>query len=97
MNSNDNNEYSPAEDDNQGVAQLLSQAQEANGGVPQDGGINRVRAQGPEVEKDEVNDRDDRYAGAGPFDTDADGVNNDLLAEEDVENGDVQMDNDDDE
>jgi len=94
---NPNNDYNPAEDDNQGVVQLLSQAQEANGGVPQVGGIDPVRVQGPEIEKKEVNDRNDRYAGAGPFDTDANGVNDDRLAEKDAENGDVRMDNDDEE
>ena len=84
MNPNHNNDYNPAGDDNQGVAQLLSQAQQAGGGVPQDGGINPVLAQGPEVEKDEVNESD----------TDANGVNDDLLAEEAVENGEVRLNND---
>lgn len=86
MNPNDNNDYNPAEDDNQGVTQLLSRAQESNDGVPQ-GGINPVVAQGPEPVKEEVNDSD----------TDANGVNDDLLAEEDVENGNVRVDNDGDE
>ena len=93
MNPNDNTDYNPAEDDNQGVVQLLAQAQGANGGVPQDGGINPAVAQGPEPVKEEVNDRNDRYAGVGPFDTDANGVNDDMLAGEDVENGDVEVDN----
>ena len=87
MNPNDNN-YNPAEDDNQGVAQLLSRSQKASGGIPQEGGINPVLAQGPEAEKEEVNNDSD---------TDSNGVNDNLLAEEDVENGDVQMDNDDEE
>ena len=86
MNPNDNTDYNPAEDDNQGVVQLLAQAQEANNGVPQDGGINPVMAQGPESVKEEVNESD--------TDANTNGVNDDMLAEEDVENGDVKMDND---
>ena len=85
MNPNDNTDYSPAEDDNQGVVQLLAQAQEANGGVPQDGGINPVVAQGAEPVKEEVNEYD--------TDANANGVNADRLAGEDVENGDVEVDN----
>ena len=87
MNPNDINDYNPAEDDNQGVAQLLSQAQKASGGVPQEGGINPVLAQGPEPVKEEVNESD----------TDANGVSTNLLAEEDVEDNDVQIDSDDEE
>ena len=84
MNPNDNTDYNPAEDENQGVVQLLAQAQETNNGVPQDGGINPVMDQGPEPVKEEVNDSD----------TNANGINDDMLAEEDVENGDAAVDND---
>ncbi|MGF7215356.1 hypothetical protein GGR92_001496 [Spirosoma lacussanchae] len=81
MNPNDNQSYNPADDDNQGVAQLLAQAQEANTGEPQAGGINPVRDQGPLPIKEEVNESD----------ADANGVNDDLLAEEDVEAGQVDI------
>lgn len=88
MNSNDINDYNPAEDDNQGVAQLLSQAQESNDGVPQAGGINPISAQGPEPVKEEVNNDSD---------TDANSVSDNLLDLKDVENGGVQTDDDDEE
>ena len=84
MNPNDNNEYNPATDDNQGVVQLLAQGEQAGGGVAQAEYMNPITNQGPEAVKDEVN----------PSDTDANGVNDDLLAEEDVEAGDVDVDND---
>ncbi len=79
MNSENNQQYNPADDDNQGVIQPLVQA--TNGGFSQSGGIAIPTAQGPELEKDEVN----------PSDTDANGVNNDMLAEEDVEAGNVDV------
>ena len=70
-------DYNPADDDNQGVAQLL-----ANAGVPQAAYLNPVTAQGPEPEKAEVNDDD-------PSDGATNGVNDDMLEEEDVEDGDL--------
>ena len=88
MNSNDINDYNPAEDDNQGVAQLLSQAQASNDGVPKTGGINPISAQGPEPVKEEVNNDSD---------TDANSVSDNLLDLKDVENGGVQTDDDDEE
>lgn len=91
MNPNDNTDYNPAEDENQGVITKLVQGESQGGGVAQADYMNPVTNQGPEVEKDEVNDHDDRYAGAGPLDTNATGINDDLLAEEDVENGDVAV------
>lgn len=84
MNPNDNSEYNPADDDNQGVAQLLAQGEQAGGGVAQAEYMNLVTNQGPEPIKEEVNSSD----------TDANGVNNDLLTEEDVEAGDVDVNND---
>jgi hypothetical protein len=88
MNPSTNKDYNPADDDNQGVAQLLSQAQEANDGVPQAGGIDAIRAQGPEPVKEEVNDSDKAVP-----DTEANGINDDLLIEEDIADGDVAVDN----
>lgn len=72
---NDTKQYNPANDDNQGVVQVLAQAEEANSGVAQVERMNPVTAQGPEPVKEEVNE-------AG-----ADAVNDDMLAEEDVEAG----------
>ncbi|MCK8490497.1 hypothetical protein M0L20_01465 [Spirosoma sp. RP8] len=76
---NSENNYSPAEDDNQGVVQLLAQGEEANAGVSQIEYLSPITNQGPEPEKAEVNDSD----------VDANGVNDDLLMEEEVEDGDV--------
>lgn len=76
---NSENNYSPAEDDNQGVVQLLAQGEEANAGVSQIEYLSPITNQGPEPEKAEVNDSD----------ADANGVNDDLLMEEEVEDGDV--------
>jgi hypothetical protein len=86
MNPN-NNEYEPAEDENQGVITKLVQGQEANAGVSQIEYMNPITNQGPEPIKEEVNESD----------SDANGVNDDLLAEEDVENGDVEVDDETDE
>lgn len=80
MNPTDNN-YNPADDDNQGVVQLLAQGGEANNGVSQVENMNPVTAQGPEPEKDEVNP------------SEVDGVNDDVLAEENVEAGNVEEKN----
>ncbi len=82
MNTNEN--YNPADDDNQGVVQLMAQAEEASNGIPQAEQMNIVKAQGPEPEKAEVNDSD----------TDANGVNDDILAEEEVEDGEIEEIND---
>lgn len=75
MNSNDNKSYNPAEDDNQGVVQPLVQA--TNGGFSQTGGLAIPTAQGPEPEKAEVNEGE----------VDAEGINDDILTEEDVHEG----------
>ncbi len=83
MNLNDNTDYNPAEDENQGIITKLVQGEEANNGVSQIEYMNPVFNQGPEPVKEEVNESD----------TDANGVNDDLIAEEDVENGDVEVDN----
>ncbi|QDK81663.1 hypothetical protein EXU85_24845 [Spirosoma sp. KCTC 42546] len=72
-----NENYNPADDGNQGVVQLMAQSEEANASVALDQQMNPVHASGPEPEKAEVNDSD----------VDANGVNNDLLEEEEVENG----------
>jgi len=77
MNPNDNNDYNPANDDNQGVAQLMAQGADANPGVSQVERMNPVMDSGPEPIKEEVND-----------DPDSDGdssLNTDELTEEAVE------------
>lgn len=70
--------YNPAEDDNQGVVQLLAQAEESSAGVAQLERMNPVTAQGPEPIKEEVNE-----------DKETNTVNQDILAEEKVEDHDV--------
>lgn len=84
MNPNDNTDYNPTEDENQGVITKLAQGENANNGVSQADYMNPVTNQGPEPVKEEVNDSD----------SEANGVNDDLLAEEDLEKGDVEVDND---
>lgn len=81
MNTSDDQSYNPADDDNQGVVQLLAQGEEANQGVSQVEYMSPVTDQGPEPEKDEVNP------------SEIDGVNDDILAEEDVETGNVEEKN----
>lgn len=83
MNTSDNQEYNPADDDNQGVIQLMAQGEEANAGIAQASYMNPVTASGPEPEKAEVNDSD----------TDEFGTNDDVLTEEDVEDGEVELEN----
>jgi len=81
MNPNNNNEYTPADDDNQGVAQLMAQGADANTGVSQVERMNplvdsTVVDSGPEPVKEEVND-----------DPDSDGdssLNTDELTEQEV-------------
>ena len=79
MNSDDMADYTPADDENQGILQPLAQA--TNGGFSQTGGLAIPTAQGPEPIKEEVNETD----------SDTNGVNDDLLAEEDVEAGNVDV------
>jgi hypothetical protein len=81
-----NENYNPADDGNQGVVQLMAQREEANAGVPQDQQLSPVHASGPEPEKAEVavDDPEGDYS-----------LNDDVLQEEDVENGDVDETNDD--
>lgn len=81
MNPN-NTDYNPAEDENQGVMTKLAQGEEANNGVSQVAYMSPVTNQGPEPEKEEVNDSD----------VDANGVNDDVLTEEEIEDGAVDVD-----
>lgn len=83
MTPNDNN-YNPAEDENQGVMTKLAQGEQANDGVSQLDYMNPVTNQGPEPVKEEVE--------INESDSDANGVNDDLLAEKDVEAGNVDVD-----
>ncbi len=77
MNDSENKTYNPAEDENQGVITKLTQGDQAGAGTSQAEHMSSVVASGPESEKAEVNE------------SDAEGVNNDMLAQEDVENGEV--------
>ena len=81
-----NENYNPADDDNQGIVQLMAQGEEANPGIAQANYTNLVTAQGPEPEKAEVNDDDE-----GPLEVDTNGVNEDMLEEEDVEDGELDL------
>ncbi|GAB3562351.1 hypothetical protein GCM10027578_04580 [Spirosoma luteolum] len=78
----DNTAYDPADDDNQGVTQLMAQGAEATDGVSQLARMNPVTAQGPEPEKEEVAESD----------TDDLPVSTDALTEQTVEQGDVSID-----
>ncbi|RIV18512.1 hypothetical protein DYU11_28485 [Fibrisoma montanum] len=86
----ENQTYNPAEDENQGVLSKMAQGEQANEGVSQTEYMNPMTNQGPEPVKEEVNDQGDEQPG-----TEANGVNDDMLAEEDVENGDIEVDNND--
>lgn len=81
MTLNNDTNYNPAEDENQGVMTKLIQGEEANSGVSQLDYMNPVTNQGPEPEKEEINESG----------TETDGVNDDLLTEEDVANGDADV------
>ena len=80
MNPNDNSDYDPNHDENQSIFQLKSQPEGATTGVSQAAYMEPVTAQGPEPEKDEINDD------VQP-DVDTDWVNDDMLEEEAVEDG----------
>ncbi|SOD93244.1 hypothetical protein [Spirosoma fluviale] len=84
MSGNENKDYTPADDENQGVMTKLMQGEASGGGVAQADYMNPVTNQGPEPEKAEVNDSDDESIG----------INDDLLAEEDVENGIIDEEDD---
>ncbi|MVM38220.1 hypothetical protein GO730_12625 [Spirosoma sp. HMF3257] len=75
MNTND---YNPADDGNQGLVQQMAQREESTPGIAQEQQMSPVQASGPEPEKAEVNDPDGDY-----------GINNDMLEEEEVEEGDI--------
>ncbi len=85
MNATINTSYTPADDDNQGVTQLMAQGAAANDGVSQVERMNPVVDStvvdstivdsGPEPVKEEVNDEPDSDAS----------LNDDELAEEEVE------------
>lgn len=81
MNTANNKKYNPADDDNQGVTQLMAQAEEATPGVSQVERMNPATAQGPEPIKEEVKEED------------IDGVNDDVLAEEAIEKGEADENN----
>lgn len=81
MNTNNNEKYDPGTDENQGVITKLVQGEEANTGIAQADYMNPLKAQGPEPEKAEVNETN----------TDAEGINDDVLAEEEVENGNIDV------
>ena len=84
MNPNETTTYDPTNDENQGIMTKMVQGENASGGVAQLASLNPVVNQGPEPEKEEVNESD----------TEANGLNDDLLAEEDVEDGEIDESDD---
>lgn len=82
METNQQEGYNPAEDDNQGVAQLMAQGEQANQNV----GVEQAPQMGmaAHTEQNEAN-----QAPTNESDTEANGVNEEMLAEEDVENRDL--------
>ena len=78
----DNTTYDPADDDNQGISQLMAQGAEATDGVAQLSRMDPITAQGPEPEKEEVTESD----------TDDVTVSTDALTEEAIERGDASID-----
>lgn len=84
MNPNETTKYDPVDDENQGIMTKMVQGENAGGGVAQTEYLNPVVNQGPEPEKEEVNESD----------TEANGINDDMLAEEEVEEGDIDESDD---
>ncbi|RYF46670.1 MAG: hypothetical protein EOO39_49435 [Cytophagaceae bacterium] len=84
MNINETTTYDPADDENQGIMTKMIQGENVGGGVAQTEYLNPVVNQGPEPEKEEVNESD----------TEANGINDDMLAEEDVEEGEIDESDD---
>ena len=78
-----NKNYNPATDENQGVMTTMIQSDDANDGVSQVERMSPVENQGPEPIKEEVAESDE---------TVSNGVNDDMLAEEDVEAGEANVD-----
>lgn len=92
MNSSDNLDnqagYNPADDDNQGVAQLMAQGAQANNnaGVAQENGVISTG----------LNPSPEPYLPGETSDDPIDGgSNNDMLIEEAIESGDVDVEGDD--
>ena len=71
-----NKAYNPADDGNQGVVQLIAQSEESTESVAQARQMSPITASGPEPEKAEVSEGG----------VNIEGVNDDILAEEEVEN-----------
>ncbi|WP_461066319.1 hypothetical protein [Spirosoma horti] len=84
MNPKKTTMYDPADDENQGIMTKMVQGENAGGGVAQTEYMNPVVNQGPEPEKEEVNESD----------SEANGINDDMLAEEEVEAGDIDESDD---
>lgn len=84
MNPNETTTNDPADDENQGIMTKMVQGENAGGGVAQTEYLNPVVNQGPEPEKEEVNESD----------SEANGINDDMLAEEDVEEGEIDESDD---
>ncbi|GAB3694225.1 hypothetical protein GCM10027592_14920 [Spirosoma flavus] len=80
MNTTDNQNYDPAEDDNQGVVQLLAQSETAEPGVAQANQMSPEAAMGSANEKDGDSPEGER-------------INDDVLAEEATESGDQTLKN----
>lgn len=84
MNPNNTTAYNPADDENQGIMTTMVQGENASDGIAQTAFQNAIVNQGPEPEKEEVNESD----------TEASGINDDMLAEEEVEDGEIDESDD---
>lgn len=84
MNSNNTTTYNPVDDENQGIMTTMVQGENAGGGIAQTAFLDPIVNQGPEPEKEEVNESD----------TESNGINDDMLAEEDVEDGEIDESDD---
>ncbi|AUD07247.1 hypothetical protein CWM47_09635 [Spirosoma pollinicola] len=76
--------YDPANDENQGVMTKMIQGETADGGVSQAPYHNPIVNQGPEPEKDEVNDSDE----------DASGIDENKTIQQQVADGDIDESDD---
>ena len=78
-----NKNYNPATDENQGVMTTMIQSDDTNDGVSQVERMSPVENQGPEPIKEEVAESDETVSNS---------VNDNMLAEEDVEAGEANVD-----
>ncbi len=81
---NSNTTYNPADDENQGVMTKMIQGETADGGVAQAPYHNPIVSQGPEPEKEEVNDSDE----------DSSGIDENKTIQQQVADGDIDESDD---